>query len=309
MWAVTWRDSSRAGVYASTSPSERLAFHPTEPLTDRDVVEVLALLHHRGLRYLTRCGRQRREAEEVEPEGAAPRRRLCSSARVRTGLCSTPERAGRAGGANRGRQIRGLRASRRQNRRKFLRQEGYARSRARGTKSVLGRGGARRRAGAGSVGRPRVPPGPRGHDGQLAARGSPVDGSDLLASLRALLAQRGSRSGPRRARAGGRVARLDRAFPAALDTQGSKPGRRGVSPRRPTRSRHLRAMSSAARPGLGACETSGSGSFPRNPRSTSKAACGGSTSIEASCGRLRPSANEGLELRPLEDLCSLEALT
>ena len=48
------------------------AFHPAEPLTDRDVEEVTALLHRRILRHLARSGRLRREAAEVEPEPDEP---------------------------------------------------------------------------------------------------------------------------------------------------------------------------------------------------------------------------------------------
>jgi hypothetical protein len=60
------------GVYASRAPLLRPVFHPAEPLADRDVVEIFALLHRRVLRYLARCGRLRCEAEGVEPEPDEP---------------------------------------------------------------------------------------------------------------------------------------------------------------------------------------------------------------------------------------------
>jgi hypothetical protein len=58
------------GVYASTGPCERPAFHATATLSDRDVVEVTALLHRRILRYLARRGRLPRaeDGREAEPD-------------------------------------------------------------------------------------------------------------------------------------------------------------------------------------------------------------------------------------------------
>ena len=59
------------GVYASPSPLARPLFHPAEPLTDHDVEEVVALLHRRILRHLSRSAR-RRDAQELEHEPDEP---------------------------------------------------------------------------------------------------------------------------------------------------------------------------------------------------------------------------------------------
>ena len=59
-------------VYASPGPLTRPVFRPAEPITDRDVAEVTALLHLLILRHLARSGRLRREAQEVEPEPDEP---------------------------------------------------------------------------------------------------------------------------------------------------------------------------------------------------------------------------------------------
>jgi hypothetical protein len=60
------------GVYASSDPFTRPRFHPAEPLSDRDVAEVTALLHRRIARHLSRTGALRRNADEDEREPAEP---------------------------------------------------------------------------------------------------------------------------------------------------------------------------------------------------------------------------------------------
>ena len=60
------------GVYASPDPFTRPVFHPGEPLSDRDVEEVTALLHQRILRHLSRTARLRRELEAPEHEPDEP---------------------------------------------------------------------------------------------------------------------------------------------------------------------------------------------------------------------------------------------
>jgi hypothetical protein len=60
------------GVYASPDPFTRPRFHPAAPLTDRDVEEVTLLLHRRITRYLIRCRRLGRDAQDVEAEPDEP---------------------------------------------------------------------------------------------------------------------------------------------------------------------------------------------------------------------------------------------
>ena len=83
------------GVYASPDPFTRPRFHPAEPLTDRDVEEVVALLHRRVSRYVARC-RRLRQARDAEPE--EPLLAELHAASV--------QGHGRAGGPRRARRVR-----------------------------------------------------------------------------------------------------------------------------------------------------------------------------------------------------------
>jgi len=60
------------GVYASPDPCTRPVFHRAEQPSDGNVAELVALLHRRVLRYLTRSSRLRRAAEEIEQPEPPP---------------------------------------------------------------------------------------------------------------------------------------------------------------------------------------------------------------------------------------------